>query len=102
MRQVKIIKSDDIKSASDLQDSINACLVPVKSDDVISIDINLSELSAVIEYIANEEYMDRICSECQYWDDGDSASAVSGLCQDRGGRRRFNCKACESFKDIRR
>ena len=102
MRQVKILKGDDIKTVSDLQDSINACLVPVKSDDVIRIDINLSELSAVIEYIANEEYMDRICSECQYWDDSGSASAVSGLCQEHGGKRRFNCKACERFKDIRR
>ena len=99
MRQVKILKGHDI---ADLQDSINANLVSVKSEDVIGININLSDLSAIIEYVKNEEYMERICSECQYWDDSGSSSAVSGLCQEHGGKRRFNCKACEQFKDIRR
>ena len=99
MRQVRIIQGDDIAS---LQDSINASLATVKSEDVINIHVNLKELNAVIEYTVAEEYTNRLCAECQYWDDSGSANAVIGLCQEHGKKCRFNCRACAQFKDVRR
>ena len=83
-----------------IDDQVNAFLKTLKSEAVKDIDVRETGF-AVIQYEIKEEWTDRICSECKYWDDGGSVEAVNGLCQERGGRRRFNCRACERFKDIR-
>lgn len=67
-----------------------------------------AELNSVqFDFIANkcaifyDVQQNHICCECRYWDDSGSSENVSGLCQHHGGRRRFNCRACADYKDIR-
>ena len=98
MLQIQIVTGENVK---DLTDKTNACLAPISTEAVRDIDINVKELTAVIQYQLIEEWTKRLCSECQYWDDSGSSSAVSGLCQDNGRRYRFNCQACKNFKDVR-
>ena len=83
-----------------IDDQVNAFLKTLKSEAVKDIDVRETGF-AVIQYEIKEEWSDRICSECKYWDDGGSVDSVNGLCQECGVRRRFNCRACERFKDIR-
>lgn len=98
MLQIRIAQGKDI---GDLEDKVNGVLEDIKSDDVKNIEFVIPELTAVIEYIRSEEWKGRMCMDCQYWDDAGSADAVIGLCQVCGGKKRFNCKACEKFKDVR-
>lgn len=83
-----------------IDDQVNAFLRTLKSEAVKDIDVRETGF-AVIQYEIKDAWSDRICSECKYWDDGGSVDSVNGLCQECGGRRRFNCKACDRFKDVR-
>ena len=94
--QIKTFPSDP----QNIDDLVNEFLRTIQSDAVKSIEVSETGF-AVVQYEVKEAWADRICSECKYWDDGGSVDSVSGLCQERGGRRRFNCKACDSFKDVR-
>lgn len=81
--------------------SVNEFLNTIDSEAFRSIEVKEEKGLAFILYEAKEEWKDRMCSECQYWDDGGSSDSVSGICHECGGRRRFNCRACEKFKDVR-
>ena len=87
---------------SDLQDQINRFLSGIDDESVRDIEVDMEKYNAVVKYIMIEAWKNRICADCKYWDDGGESSAVGGLCHELGNRRRFNCKACQSFKDIRR
>lgn len=99
MLQVKIVQETE---ASDLNKSINDFLATIKSEDVKDIKFELSDYSliAIIQYEVVEPWAKAMCCDCQYWDDGGTTDAV-GLCHECGQRKRFNCKACTSFKDVR-
>ena len=96
MLQIKTFRG----SENSIDDMVNEFLKNLKSEAVKDIDVRENGF-AVIQFEIKDPWTDRICSECKYWDDGGSVDSVSGLCQERGGRLRFNCKACERFKDIR-
>lgn len=99
MLQIKIVKGKDI---GDLNERVNEFLATVKSDAIKdNIDFDIPELVAIIKYELLEQWHGRLCSECKYWDDGESSDSVSGLCQECGKRRRFNAKACERYQDVR-
>ena len=99
MLQIKILQGKDI---GDLNERVNEFLATVKSDAIKdNIDFDIPELVAIIKYELLEQWYGRLCSECKYWDDGESSDSVSGLCQERGCRRRFNAKACERYQDVR-
>lgn len=95
MLQVKILKPE----GTELETSINSFLATIEASTVK--DIKLNGASAMILYEVKHPWECSLCCDCQYWDDGGSVESVSGLCQECGGRRRFNCKACSHFKDIR-
>lgn len=98
MLQVKVIST---AIETDLENEINLFLTTVETDAVKDIKVDLFSNTAIIQYELVEEWQSALCCDCQYWDDqGDSAS-TSGLCHECGQRRRFNCKACKCFKDIR-
>lgn len=86
----------------DLPD-LNRCLNKALSeiDGEPSIQYHFDRMLAVIEYNTTASYDNKICCECQHWDSSNSTSDVNGICQLKGRRCRFNCKACESYKDIR-
>lgn len=98
MLQIKIIKGKDY---DDLNELVNEFLATVKSEAVGNMDFDLTNMAAIIKYELLEQWHGRLCSECKYWDDGESSDSVSGLCQERGCRRRFNAKACERYQDVR-
>ena len=100
MLQVKIVQECEV---ADLNKSINDFLATIKSEDVKDIKYGLSDipLIAIIQYEVTQAYTNRKCYDCELWDDGGDPSSTSGLCHDCGQRRRFNCNACKSFKDIR-
>lgn len=100
MLQVKILQECEV---NDLNKSINDFLANINSEDVKDIKYKLSDipLIAIIQYELVEEWTKELCCDCQYWDDGGSTSNVSGLCHEHGLRKRFNCKACKAFKDVR-
>lgn len=97
MLQIKLIPGKDIES---LNNAVNAFLAVLSDEAVKDIKTDLDRMIAFIEYSTNEEWKKRMCCECQYWDDG-GETGTSGMCQECGQRRRFNCKACECFKDVR-
>ena len=100
MLQIKIIEE---YTAENLNKSVNEFLATVKSEEVkdIQFDLNDIPVMAIIQYEVIEPWTQEKCYDCKYWDDGGDSAAVSGLCRECRGRRRFNCKACPSFKDIR-
>ena len=100
MLQVNILKG---YSTEELNSTVNDFLKTIKSENVkdIKFDFNDIPMIAIIQYEVTEVYADRKCYDCKYWDDGGDPAAVSGMCVECGGRRRFNCNACERFKDIR-
>lgn len=98
MLQIKIIKGG---LAEDLNETVNEFLATIHEDAVKDISVDVMKGTAVIQYVVKNAWADRLCSECKYWDDSGSSDAVSGLCHECGGRRRFNCKACAKFKDVR-
>ena len=100
MLQVKIIQENELDS---LNRSVNEFLATIHTDKPIDIKWELQDIPfiAIIQYEHKEPWMDEKCYDCKYWDDGGDSAAVSGLCRECGGRRRFNCKACSAFKDMR-
>ena len=96
------IKTIIVKSIEDLDSSVNEFLSGIDSDSFRSIEVKEEKGLAFILYEVKEEWKERMCYECQHWDDGGSADSVSGLCHECGGRRRFNCNACDRFKDVRK
>lgn len=98
MLQIKIVK---VKELATLDTEVNSFLATLNEDAEPTINIDIEKGVATIIYKFNEEWHGRLCSECKYWDDGESSDSVSGLCQERGCRRRFNAKACERYQDVR-
>lgn len=97
-----LIKTVFFSSVHEMDDSVNAFLSTIESEAFRSIRVEEAKGYAVILYESEEAWKNRMCSECQYWDDVGSSDSVSGLCHECGGRRRFNCRACDRFKDIRK
>ena len=98
MLQVKVISTVQV---TDLESSINEFLTTVDTESVKDISVDVMDSTAVIQYEIVEEWKNALCCDCQHWDDGGSTSNVSGLCHECGQRRRFNCRACKQFKDVR-
>lgn len=97
MLQIKTI----IKEIDEIDNEVNAFLATIPTESVVSVETKARGFVVVL-YEVKELWSGRLCCDCQYWDDCGSVDSVSGLCQEHGGRRRFNCKACDRFKDIRR
>lgn len=95
------LKTVIVKSIEDLDTSVNEFLSTIESDAFRSLEVKEEKGLAFILYEAKESWKGRMCADCQYWDDGNSSDSVSGICHECGGRRRFNCKACDRFKDVR-
>ena len=98
MLKVKIVA---VKQFADLEPTINNFIATLEEEAINDISIDIEKGTAIIQYIAQEEWKKRICADCKYWDDGGSTSSVAGLCHECGKSMRFNCRACKSFKDIR-
>lgn len=98
MYQIKLIEGKDIES---LNTATNEFLAVFNEDAVKDIRINYDKMVAFIQYEVKDAWTDRKCYDCKYWDDGGDSASVSGMCMEHGQRRRFSCKACKSFKDIR-
>lgn len=98
MLQIKIISA---YTATELTDKTNEFLATLETEAVKDIKVDTAKMSSVIHYEVKEPWKGQMCGDCKYWDDGGSPDAVSGLCHECGGRRRFNCRACKAFKDIR-
>jgi len=96
-----LIKTVFFSSLKDMDTAVNEFLSTIGDDSFKDIKVEDEKGFAVILYEAQEEWKDRMCSECKYWDDAGQSDSVSGLCHECGGRRRFNCRACDRFKDIR-
>lgn len=94
MLQVKLVQGKDMET---LENNVNRFLASLSSDVK---DIKVDGATAFVLYELEELWKDRMCCECQYWDDG-GETGVTGICHECGQRRRFNYKACECFKDIR-
>lgn len=92
--QVKIIVGN---SYAELETDVNEFLADL-SEDPKSIQFDLDNWSAIIEYDKNIKAM---CCDCKHWDDGGDVEALIGLCQKNGGRKRFSCKSCKDFLDVR-
>ena len=99
MLKVKII---DAVTRHSLEEGLNDFLASITSEEVRNIVYDFPNCTVAIEYEAKEAWAKALCCDCQYWDDGGSVETTNGLCQECGQRRRFNCKACKHFKDIRR
>ena len=95
MLQVKIIQGTDIEK------DVNEFLTTVDGDAVKDIRVDDTGTIAVIQYVMEEAWKKAHCYDCKYWDDGGDPESLSGMCVECGGRKRFNCKACKSFKDLR-
>ena len=100
MLQVNILKGH---TTEELTNSVNDFLKDIKTENVKDIKWEMSDIPmiAIVQYELVSAWAGRKCYDCKYWDDGGNIEAVSGLCVEYGGRRRFNCSACECFKDIR-
>jgi hypothetical protein len=95
------LKTVFFSSVKEIDASVNEFLTTIDEDSFRDLKVKEDKGIAFILYEAKEAWKDRMCSECQYWDDGNSSDSVSGLCHECGGRRRFNCRACDRFKDVR-
>lgn len=96
MKQTIFVTGLDL---DDLNRRLNKALSEIEGESSIS--YHFDNMLAVIEYDTSAAYASNICCECQYWDSSNSESDVSGICQLKGKRCRFNCKACKDYKDIR-
>ena len=94
MLQVKFVEGKDRET---LENNVNEFLASLSFEVK---DIKPASHSVMILYEMHEEWKDRMCCECQLWDDG-GETTTSGICHECGKRRRFNNKACKCFKDIR-
>lgn len=99
MLQVNIVEGFN---KDELMIAINEFLETIEDDEAVKdIKVNEATWTAVIQYKVVKKWLKEKCYDCKYWDDGGDPSSVSGLCHECGQRRRFNCNACEKFKDIR-
>lgn len=98
MLQTKIV---DGLTRSEVETALNEALSKINSEKVTVKWPDPRCLIAVIEYELEEAWRKEICCDCKYYDDTDSDNGVIGLCQERGKRTRFNCRACKEFKDVR-
>lgn len=94
MLQIKIIQDAELNSA------VNEFLATIDEDAVRDLNIDTYRSEAIIQYVIKENWAERMCCECQFWDDG-GQNNTSGLCQHNGKRVRFNCRACKYYKDVR-
>ena len=97
MLQIEIVNNE----GKGLKHNVNEFLKTVDEDAVKDIKVEASEGTATILYIVKEKWKGHLCCDCRFWDDGNDVEAMIGLCQARGGRRRFNNNSCECFKDVR-
>ena len=97
MIQVKFINANEIV---ELETATNEFLQTVKAEAIKDIKYDFDELVSIVQYEFVEDWKNHMCCDCQYWDDGGDTS-VTGICHETGQRRRFNCKSCEHYKDIR-
>lgn len=93
MLQTKFVMGTDLP---DLNQSLNMALSQIKSDNV-KINYFLDNLTAVVEYNTSEDYANRLCCECSEWEEI-KTGGMSGICHACGKKKRFSCRACESFK----
>ena len=98
MIQVNILNGDNSK---ELMASVNDFLKTLDDEAVMDIKVDELTWTAVVQYKVIEAWTKAKCYDCKYWDDDGDPSAVSGMCHECGQRRRFNCKACARFYDIR-
>ena len=96
MLQIKFVQGKDLLT---LESSVNAFLASLSSEEVR--EIKREESLVTILYERKDAWVGMMCCDCQHWDDG-GETTTSGICHECGKRRRFNCKACEFFKDVRR
>ena len=94
MVQIKTFKPEDG------EDAVNAFLAKIKTENVRHVDVKESGFTVIL-YEAEQTWTNRLCCDCKYFDDGGDPSSIGGVCIECGSRRRFNCKACEHFKDVR-
>lgn len=92
--QVKIIVG---KSYAELETKINEFLDGLPEDPK-SVNVDLENWSAIIEY---DKVIKALCCDCKHWDDSGDSSALVGLCQKHGGRKRFSSRCCKEFEDVR-
>lgn len=90
--QVKLIVGTDYR---DLENQINES---VKAKKDAKVDVDFKSIAAVVTY---ETSCNSLCVDCRFWDDCGEHDSLIGLCQKKGGRKRFSNKACEEFKDVR-
>lgn len=95
MLQIKTFEG----TPKEIDEAVNEFLDGIDDDLIRSIEVKVG--FAVVQYHVKKPWEGRLCSECQHWDDAGSSDSVIGLCQEKGGRRRFNCRACDKYKDIR-
>lgn len=96
-----IHKTVFFSSIKELDASVNEILSGITKDEFYSIEVKEEKGLAFILYEVEEPWANSLCCDCQYWDCQETSS-TSGLCHECGQRRRFNSKACKSFKDVRR
>ena len=97
MLQVKILAGSDLEG---LNSQINSFLANLATEAVKDISISLDTMTAIIQYDIQDAWVEKLCVDCKHWDSGQHASVI-GLCQECGGRKRFNNQACQQFKDVR-
>ncbi|MBQ1571415.1 MAG: hypothetical protein IIZ78_09845 [Clostridiales bacterium] len=95
MLKTKFIEGDD---RQDLERKLNAALEEIEGKPRIQ--YFESKWLAVIEHEIEEAYQKRLCSECAHWEDTGNGTLVNFCTQD-GKRKRYNCKACPMYKDLR-
>lgn len=99
MLQIKIVSG---MTDEELTTLTNEFLQTIPEDSVKEVDTSAAADGHVtVKYVIAEEWKGHLCCDCRYWDDGDDCESMIGLCQECGGRRRFNQKSCQKFKDVR-
>lgn len=100
MLQIKIVSG---MTAEELTNAANEFLVTLPEDSVKEVDTSAAaEGHVTIKYVVKSAWDDMLCGDCCYWDDNGNPEALSGLCHECGGRKRYNCKACNHFRDVRK
>ena len=90
--RIKLLVGTDY---NDLECQINEI---IKAHTDAQVDVSFENIAAVISFGSESKSM---CMDCSFWDDGGEHDCLMGLCQCKGGRRRFNSKSCGEFKDRR-
>ena len=73
MIQIKLVHVGDLKT---LNDNVNETLAGIPSEAIKEpIKFDFSEMVAIIQFELIEEWKNRMCAECRYFDDGGEPSA---------------------------